>query len=872
MSYKHLNKAYARSRYSSFNYTENGNVIETSRIPTFLEKRTKQRELDFVFEYEYLSECSIKDIESIEKIIRQLAEEKIAELEKLKNEKIKLDLNKTDIIDKEFQNDKKRLSNEIEAIRLGIFRLKEDPELVEAFKILNKAFLMRYKSREQTSRKTGNKKWRSFQLTFILSQIPTLYGSDKNITLLNFPTGMGKTEAFLGFAILKVVYERLKKTNHGISAIIKYPRKLLSRQQVGRGLELISFANAALFIQNKSTAMNHPISIGTLFNSKDTPNRYVDTGNNYKTVSKAFKEWEDTPYDRAIRIDNCPYCGTEVKVLASKEDLRIRFICANKECIYSKLKFGEFFERKEGEIPIYIGDDEVFRYHPSILITTIDKFSSFTAYNPNFKCLLLDSRIKADTRYGFYHTEKQFPHFPKSLSGNTIDRNTINIRFKKPSLFIFDEIHLLSGSYASKFSIVENAFLEIFNEGINLPQQIICSSATINQTFNGAVFIYQSDFGRIFDIDPEKVILYPTFWDMFTKQSTNVSRIIRAIMPGNYSKYLTIEHVSEYYFKQFQNMDKGIKSLYSTPLYYFKAKARLERVRGSIKDRVVDRERNKGSINYDPTFNIEFSTDQEQEKMSEWQAYLENKVTSESSVSDLVFATSTIANGLDNEAFNLMFIFGFPNLISEYIQARSRIARREQTGLCISFLEQRDVRETSIFYDFHDLHENISLAIESSPTNSEARGVIENVLKKLFHLAIQLEYDSAESPFYVGKTMEKLLKDEDKLKKVHEKVYRWIILSNDSAENRRMFENIWQTYIEGYKRWLDTDVPVTIYDKRQNVYVPQPTLLDISPPINIKLSTKDSVISRTLVSDTNIIGDNDPNEEGDDDEESDLNV
>lgn len=869
LSYKYDDTSYAKSRFSSYNYDTQTKTLQTTRVPVYVESRVKRVDFGFTSTYEYLSKCPAEDLMIIPELVRKRIDLKLSALKKSSEAKKAANPSRASRIDAEFESDKKRLDAEIEKLHEGISMLQTNKDLLQAFRLLNTAFLIRSINKTKPGQKSKNEGWYPFQLTFILSALPGLFNDSATLTLLNFPTGMGKTESFLGLAVLKIIYERITKTNHGTSVIIKYPRKLLSRQQLERALEIIAFTNAAIFSE-ESSIFKHPVSLGTLFNSQDTPNRYIDTSTNNR-VSGEFDKWVKEPYvGKAIQLEECPYCGSKIKPpRATRGDLRIKFICTNTDCIFSVYKYDKFFEHEPGELPLFIGDDEVFRYHPSILITTIDKFSSFSASNPNFKCLFLDERAKCDTKYGFYFTEKHFQNFPQCWSQKKLDKKEISAYFKPPSLFIIDEIHLVSGSYASKFSIMENAFFDLFDVKGKNPPKIICSSATLNQTFNGEIFVYQSDFSKIFRrIHPSEVVLYPSFWDVFAEETSTIGRIIKAVMPGNYSKYLATEHISELYLKNFESLSAKDKLPYATFLYYFKSKAKLERIRGSIAERVIETEKRGGRLHLTPR-HMEFSTDIEQPKMTKEQAELQKKLETGKTQLDLVYATNTIANGLDIDAFNTMFVVGFPNKVSEYVQARSRIARREQPGLCILILDQFDVRETSIFYDFHDLHKNIDLVMEGNPTNSEALGVVENMIKKLFHLAVQLLFDSIDRPFYLIRTIGNILSSESDLNTVKEKVYKWFSFSNESDTVRAFFDDIWQRYIDNYKNWIRIEHPITIYDEKRGLLVPQPTLIDISHQIGIRLDHSSAYLASRL---STTVGDTEsqPNEEGDDNTSGEL--
>ncbi|NEO33664.1 MAG: helicase [Symploca sp. SIO3C6] len=94
-------------------------------------------------------------------------------------------------------------------------------------------------------------KWRPFQLSFILMNIPAianpLHPDRTTCDLLAFATGGGKTEAYLGLAAFTIGLRRLRskkdidgdRTGHGVSVISRYTLRLLTIQQFRRALGLI---------------------------------------------------------------------------------------------------------------------------------------------------------------------------------------------------------------------------------------------------------------------------------------------------------------------------------------------------------------------------------------------------------------------------------------------------------------------------------------------------------------------------------------------------------------------------------------------------------------------------------------------------------
>ena len=131
-----------------------------------------------------------------------------------------------------------------------------------------------------------------------------------------------------------------------------------------------------------------------------------------------------------------------------------------------------------------------------------------------------------------------------------------------------------------------------------------------------------------------------------------------------------------------------------------------------------------------------------------------------------------------------------------------------------------------------------------------------------FHLSLQWKYDSPTEPFYNRSTIYKIMESQEKLEELKEIVYNWFSFENSSRDiSRRIFNDKWTKYIEDYKKWLESTKEPTIYSNI-NVCLPQPSLLDISAPILIKLSQESTVTATYLVGSP--LYEEEPNETGDD--------
>ena len=128
--------------------------------------------------------------------------------------------------------------------------LLANPKCLEAFKIANRAMAAAARRRfgvmQGKDSTTVQPAWRPFQLAFILMNLPGIADpthADRNVVdLLFFPTGGGKTEAYLGLAAFTLVLRRLENpgiASAGLSVLMRYTLRLLTLDQLSRAATLI---------------------------------------------------------------------------------------------------------------------------------------------------------------------------------------------------------------------------------------------------------------------------------------------------------------------------------------------------------------------------------------------------------------------------------------------------------------------------------------------------------------------------------------------------------------------------------------------------------------------------------------------------------
>jgi len=285
--------------------------------------------------------------------------------------------------------------------------LLADPQCLEAFRIANRAMAIAARQRQGVMMKkdptTIHPAWRPFQLAFILMNLPGMadpaHGDREVVDLLFFPTGGGKTEAYLGLAAFTLVLRRLRNpgvSSAGVTVLMRYTLRLLTLDQLGRASTLI----CALELERKNDVEKlgeWPFEIGLWVGQAATPNRMGHKGDQdsatarAKTIAYKNNERKASP----IPLEDCPWCGTKFTNNAFElkpnrdhpTDLRIN--CVNRHCDFSR---GQ-------PLPIVAVDEPIYRRLPGFLIATVDKFAAmpWTGEVGGFF-----GRVERHDQHGFY--------------------------------------------------------------------------------------------------------------------------------------------------------------------------------------------------------------------------------------------------------------------------------------------------------------------------------------------------------------------------------------------------------------------------------------------------------------------------------------
>ena len=251
----------------------------------------------------------------------------------------------------------------------------------------------------QVASRKGYSEWHMFQLAFILASIPAFatripefhefYTPDvdkyaNSVTLLYFATGGGKSEAFLGLLAFVLFVDRLRGKHHGVSALMRYPLRLLTLQQARRTLAVMAAAEAIRFSRKHP---GEPFSLGFWVGSANTPNWHSDEGYSSVPEDKVVQLGDELAYEeknsayklvkeRWLKLDGCPFCHTKgalaLRLHTDAGGKALGHYCTTpKEKCSWNARFPEPMP-----LPFYIVDQDIYALAPSVLLGTVDKLSA----------------------------------------------------------------------------------------------------------------------------------------------------------------------------------------------------------------------------------------------------------------------------------------------------------------------------------------------------------------------------------------------------------------------------------------------------------------------------------------------------------------
>lgn len=705
-SYKVESKIKCKGEWISAKYADHS--IITENVPTYIQHRLiTRKEFDEYTTFKVLQKDPVNNLKKIlEGMNSYLAEIKAQNI--TNNAQFNEDINS-------FKREIKRFERGIEIL--------DDPELGA----IKKAFI----SMNQAFENPHYDGWRLFQIVFIVSMISDIVYNDNKDYLSSepynyndyniaetifFPTGGGKTEAFLGTTALSMFYDRYIGKNYGVNTIIKYPLRLLSVQQLERTLEVIERANEVL-LKTEEIKNCELFTLGYFVGSSNTPNE--------------IKESEKSEYEhkkRYILVDKCTKCGKEsIDIVYDDESKCLIHKCT--ECNHV--------------LPLYIVDDDIYRFLPTVIISTVDKLASIS-FKDDF-INILGGTSKRCKKHGFAYAKNGCKY---NIHDELVDVYENQKGSIAPSLFIQDEVHLLKeslGVFSSHYeSFISYYISNLLDEKHRRKTKNICATATINGADNLISELYTGKICRIFpssSTNADGSNFYATV------DYEDISRYIVGFAPFGDSINARIEYAVSAYRKILYDMyfsdkynylkdelgmtEQDFKKMifyYWTTIVYFRSKNDNNKLRNTFEQQGND---GRFAELDDAKYNIVRMTGDEE--FSEIKESLNNMSLERNKVKakNLVLATSTISHGVDSKDFNNIFFYGIPSNTAEYIQSYSRVGRT-YTGMVIDIIRLARNRDVSFLKYFNMMHKYKDYLIDENRINSKSVMAMYHTLPGLF--------------------------------------------------------------------------------------------------------------------------------------------
>lgn len=670
-----------------------------------------------------------------------------------------------------------RCESILERLREGIAVLESNDAALDAFRFANRSmasqrvhsvYSLRVRRGETLDLASvdipENRSWRPFQLAFILLSVPALANPahrdrtepvEAYADLLWFPTGGGKTEAYLGVAAFTMAIRRLQGDiggldgSRGLAVIMRYTLRLLTIQQFQRATTLMC-AMEVLRRADTTKWGTVPFTIGLWVGQRVTPNTTEES-------HEAIERERDGKYGTGstpAQLTFCPWCGSEIvpgRDIRVVRDIGRTFIfCGDK---YGTCEFGKVKSPGLG-LPVLVVDDEIYRHPPSMLIATVDKFA-LMAWRGQARTLF----GRADTecpRHGLLWpgADCSGTHRKKRALPATAPRSMTSIR--PPDLIIQDEFHLISGPLGTMVGLYETAVDELSAwtvDGKTVRPKVIASTATVRKADEQVNNVF---LRRVAVFPPHGIDVEDNFFSVQRSIVVKPGRRYMGICSPGSSRpavlirvYVALLTAAQSLFERFgQAADP-----YMTLVGYFNSLRELGGMRRLAEDDVQTRSYrvqmsdvlrpglSQRSIRNVDELTSRVSNKEIPKKLDQLEVkFKATWAKGETRAIDIVLASNMLSVGVDVNRLGLMVVNGQPKNTAEYIQASSRIGR-VFPGLVCTVLTWSRPRDLSHYETFEHYHATFYKHVEAQSVTPFAPRALDRGLTGTMVSVMRLEND-----------------------------------------------------------------------------------------------------------------------------------
>lgn len=619
----------------------------------------------------------------------------------------------------------------LDRIYKGIDLIASQEDIREAFKFCNKVMLDQrsYSAWASEYRQTGIRNgdkptlkgiWRPFQIAFILLNIagialPT--DPEREIAdLLWFPTGGGKTEAYLGVAAFTLGLRRLRgqasnpETYAGTSVIMRYTLRLLTIQQFQRAAAMICACEVIRRKDPRKWGLL-PFEIGLWVGSKTTPNNLEDAQQALDKLREGKQVYEGNP----VQLHNCPWCGEELDhadYIIGPDETGLIIRCSRDLC--------EFNDK----IPAITVDQDIYRKCPSILIGTVDKFARLPLNNKIGSIFGLVEQYCE--RHGFVFKHENHPRFHRTKENLPSSETRIIGRLMPPDLIIQDELHLISGPLGTMVGLYESAIdtmSTVYKDNVEIRPKVIASTATIRRAKQQIKQLFARESCQF---PPSGLDASDSFFSVEESLENKPGRLyVGVFLPGNSTQTNEVRVYSTLLQAAYERKDYGTIDPYWTVVGYYNSLRELGGALRLFEDDIPDRLKYLNSSEDKPRYLNrveELTSRKSSDEIPKVLSMLEKNKGSGKAL-DAILATNIISVGVDVERIGLMVVNGQPKGTSEYIQSSSRVGRKHP-GLVVTiynWMRPRDISHYERFVSYHSMLYRYVEATSITPFSPRAR-------------------------------------------------------------------------------------------------------------------------------------------------------
>lgn len=608
-------------------------------------------------------------------------------------------------------------------MRDGILFLETNSQALTAFKLANKAILLQQIRYRRVARQArfdveslrlqfsepfvpaeplnipeNRGKWRAFQIAFLLMSIRSCVDKtapDRDtVELIWFPTGGGKTEAYLGLAAFSMLMERIVgSSSPGVHVLMRYTLRLLTAQQFQRASGLIC-ALEYLRRQNIPVLGQRAFSIGIWLGGDTTPNKREHAKTKLRKLQSDQKYEPENPFV----IGHCPWCGAQLGRLkydgkVPKNAPRVvgyvergntvAFECSDNNCMFAR------------GLPIYVIDEDVYEFRPSLVIGTVDKFAML-AWEPRARAL-----------------------FGLDAAGRRAA--------PPPNLIIQDELHLISGPLGSMVGLYETIIETLCTEllgNVRIRPKLVSSTATIRRYREQIRSLYARDDVALFP--PPGLDASDSFFARYDADADGKLRRGRIYVGIHAPGLGSIQTAQVRTFSALLQAPVAFSSEERDPwwslLLFFNSLRELGTSVSLLQSDIPD---------YLQVIRRRFNYDNRQirwvENVLELTGRLDGDdvrkaldaleattVKERPRPVDVCLASSIVEVGVDIDRLSIMAVVGQPKTTSQYIQVTGRVGRRtrERPGLVVTIYGASKPRDRSHFERFRTYHERLYAQVE----------------------------------------------------------------------------------------------------------------------------------------------------------------